>query len=231
MDKSDLENVKKTQDVERRTFQVNELRVSSNGEKPTIEGYAAVFNQYSQDLGGFVEIIDNGFFDDVLDDDVRALMNHDPNYILGRTTNKTLEIKQDDNGLFQRTYPPVTEPEAVQWAKDLMVSIKRGDITQQSFAFRVKRTWRGDPEDGDEWFVSGDLIVRRLKKGGCAELLDVSPVTYPAYPQTNVSANTRSRFDEFKESLQRQAPKEGEQAQWQEPLDSLQRRLELTTKD
>jgi phage head maturation protease len=119
----------------------------------------------------------------------------------------------------------------VQWAKDLMVSIKRGDITQQSFAFRVKRTWRGDPEDGDEWFVAGDLIVRRLKKGGCAELLDVSPVTYPAYPQTNVSANTRSRFDEFKESLQRQAPKEGEQAQWQEPLDSLQRRLELTTKD
>jgi len=219
------------QDIERRTFQVNALRAASEDGKPTIEGYAAVFNQYSQDLGGFVEIIDPGFFDDVLSSDVRSLMNHDPNYILGRTTNNTLEIKQDEIGLFQRTFPPVVEPDVVRWAADLMVSIKRGDITQQSFAFRLKRTWRGDAEDGDEWMVVGDLIVRRLKKAGCKELLDVSPVTYPAYLQTNVSAHTRARFDEFKESIQGQAPADGVPVAWQESPENLQRRLELKTRD
>lgn len=219
------------QDIERRTFQVNPLRAASQDGKPTIEGYAAVFNQYSQDMGGWVEIIEPGFFDDVLDNDVRSLLNHDVNFVLGRTANQTLEIKQDQLGLWQRTYPPVVEPDVVRWAADLMIQIKRGDITQQSFAFRIKRTWRGDPVDGDEWIVAGDLIVHRLKKGGCRELLDVSPVTYPAYLQTNVSANTRSLFEEFRKSIPGQVPADGAPAGWQESTDSLMRRLELKSLD
>lgn len=220
-------------DVEVRTFVGGELRTATADERPVIEGYASVFDKYSEDLGGFVEIIEPGFFDEVLENDVRSLINHDPHYILGRTTNKTLELKQDSTGLFQRTYPPVTDPESTQYAKDLMVSIRRGDITQQSFAFIVKRTYRGDAVDGDEWIVAGDMVIRKLKKGGCRELLDVSPVTYPAYVQTNVSADTRSRFEEFKQSLQAgQAPApEGEADGRQVPLDILQRRLELTSKE
>lgn len=219
--------------IERRTFQVKELRASAKDEKPTLEGLAAVFNSYSEDLGGFVEIIEPGFFDNVLESDVRSLMNHDPNYVLGRTKASTLEIEQTDEGLFQRTYPPVVEPEAAQWAKDLMVSIRRGDVDQMSFGFIVKSTYRGDPEDGDEWYVLGDKIIRRLKKGGAKELLDVSVVTYPAYPQTTVSANTRSRFTEFQESVRhgQQAVEEGNEADRQVPLDLLRQKLELASKD
>lgn len=222
---------KPTEIIERRTVQAKELRATTKDDKPVLEGYASVFNEYSEDLGGFVEIIEPGFFDEVLGNDVRSLLNHDPNYVLGRTTSKTLEIAQDDTGLFQRTYPPVQEPEATQWAKDLMVSMRRGDINQMSFGFIVKSTYRGDPVDGDEWYVMGDQIIRRLKKGGAKELLDVSVVTYPAYPQTSVSANTRSRFEEFKESIQGQAPKDGVATEWQEPLESLQRRLELKSRE
>jgi HK97 family phage prohead protease len=219
--------------IERRTFAVKELRAAQQDDKTVLEGLSAVFNEYSEDLGGFVEIIEPGFFDEVLDSDVRSLMNHDPNYVLGRTKSGTLEIEQRDEGLFQRTFPPVTEPDAAQWAKDLMVSVRRGDINQMSFGFIVKSTYRGDLEDGDEWYVMGDKIVRRLKKGGAKELLDVSVVTYPAYPQTNVSANTRSRFTEFQKSIQHgQAPDtDGEAEERQEPLDILQRRLELASKE
>ena len=227
-----MDAIKKQQEIiERRTFSVKELRAAQKDDKPVLEGLASVFNEYSQDLGGFVEIIEPGFFDDVLGDDVRSLVNHDPNYVLGRTKAGTLEIEQTEEGLFQRTYPPIQEPEAAQWAKDLMVSIKRGDIDQMSFAFIVKNTYRGDPVDGDEWSAVGDKIVRRLKKGGARELLDVSVVTYPAYTQTSVSANARSRFEEFKESIQRQEPAEDKPAEWQEPLDMLKRRLELKTRD
>ena len=207
------------------------MRAEDLNGKPVLEGYAAVFNEYSQDLGGFVEIIEPGFFDNVIAGDTRSLWNHDPNMVLGRTTSGTLEISQDEKGLFQRTYPPVVPPDATTWAQDALVSIKRGDVNQQSFAFRVNHTWNGDAVDGDEWYVLGELVIRRLKRGGCKELLDVSPVTYPAYPQTNVSANTRSRFDEFKESLQRQGPEGGALQEWQEPLESMKRRLELKSKD
>lgn len=158
-------------------------RVDGDG---VIEGYAAVFNEYSEQLGGrygFVEIIEPGFFDDVLGDDVRALWQHDPNYVLGRSKNETLTIAQDDVGLAFRASPPVKEPDAAQWAQDALIAIRRGDVDQVSFSFDVK-------EDGDEWYLLGDKVVRRLKKGGCARLYDVSPVTFAAYPQTSVQARS-----------------------------------------
>jgi uncharacterized protein len=184
-------------DIERRSFSVRELRAGQNGEKPTIEGYAAVFGEQSDDLGGFIEIIEPGFFDDCLDQDVRALWNHNDDHVLGRTLAKTLELRQDETGLYQITYPPVFPPDAAQWAQDALVTIRRGDVNQMSFAFITKNQNRGDAVDGDEWMRIEGKTIRVLKKGGCRELLDVSPVTYPAYPQTNVSANTRSRFEKF----------------------------------
>lgn len=182
-------------EIERRTFAVMELR-AQDGEKPTMEGYAARFN-VPADLGYFIEIIEPGFFDEVLDNDVRALWNHDVNYVLGRVSADTLELKQDEKGLYQVTYPPVVEPLAAQWAKDAMVSVKRGDVKEMSFAFIIKSRWRGDPVDGDEWIRRDGKTYRFLKKGGCRELFDVSPVTYPAYGETSVSASTRSRFEQF----------------------------------
>lgn len=199
-------NIKLPEIIERRSFHVRELRAGTNGEKPTIEGYAAVFNEQSEDLGGFIEVIEPGFFDDVIEQDVRALWNHDDDSVLGRTRAGTLELKQDEIGLYQITYPPVVEPDAARWAQDVMISIRRGDVSQMSFAFIAKSMGRGDATDGDEWMRVEGKTIRFLKKGGCKELLDVSPVTYPAYPQTNVSASTRSRFEQFASTQQPTAP-------------------------
>lgn len=208
--------------IETRTFKMTELRASNDGDVPALEGLAAVFGSFSHDLGGFVEVIEPGFFDDVLADDVRCLLNHDKNYVLGRTKSGTLEISQRADGLFQRTRPPVVDPDSAQWAKDLMVSVKRGDIDQMSFAFIVK-------PDGDDWQVVGDKIVRTLKQGGCERLLDVSVVTYPAYEQTTVSANARSRYQTFEESVRmsQAAEAEGETQSGQAPVERIVRELKL----
>lgn len=157
------------------------------GQEDSIEGYAALFNVYSVDLGGFVEIIEPGFFDDALNDEnIRALWQHRPEYVLGRTKTETLSVAQDDVGLAFRALPPLQAPNAAQWAVDAMVSIRRGDVDQCSFSFSVKYP------GGDEWYFLGDKLIRRLRKGGCERLWDVAPVTYPAYSETSVSARSIS---------------------------------------
>jgi HK97 family phage prohead protease len=165
--------------IERRAFQVDELRIDGNDRTPVITGHAAVFNQRSLDLGGFYEIIAPGAFANTIKTaDVRALFNHDANFILGRTKSRTLELSEDEKGLSVRISPPDSI-----WANDLLESIKRGDIDQMSFGFSVS-------EAGQKWQRSGGEVLRTLL---AVELFDVSPVTYPAYPQTDVSA--RSFFE------------------------------------
>jgi len=174
--------------IERRVAtQLPELR--SNG-VDVITGYAATFNALSEELWGFREQIAPGAFDDVLADDVRALFNHDPNFVLGRTTAKTLAISVDQTGLRNEITPPDT-----QWARDLMTSMKRGDITQQSFAFTVKN-------DSWEWNKETDLVTRTILK--LERLYDVSIVTYPAYPQT--TAQVIQRAKELRAQHSGQAP-------------------------
>lgn len=179
-------------DIERRTFDIDsiEIRSGENGEQPKIRGHAAVFDKMSEDLGGFREIVDQGAFTSSLKrDDVRALFNHDPNYILGRNMANTLTLEEDEKGLAYEIYPPDT-----QYARDLMVSIERGDITQCSFAFRIDgkkgERWEVDGKEVEFWDALSAIwdtkshdVVRHVIK---ARLYDVSPVTYPAYPQTDV---------------------------------------------
>lgn len=148
--------------------------------KPTIEGYAAVFNQLSEDLGGWQEVIEPGSFAGVLADDVRSLWQHDPLYVLGRRTSGTLSIWEDETGLRYRVIPPET-----QWARDVMVSIQRGDVNQSSFMFSVM-------PDGERWALDEmGHAIRRLVR--IARLYDVAPVTFPAYPTT--TADVRSQID------------------------------------
>jgi len=74
----------------------------------------------------------------------------------------------------------VIHPPDTQWGRDAVTSIKRGDVDQMSFAFVVKEGW-------DEWKENEEgVIVRTLKAGACKQLYDVSPVSFPAYPQTSV---------------------------------------------
>lgn len=164
---------------ERRSLPLEMLEVRADDGKRKIAGYAAVFEQLSEPLyGGFREKIARGAFKKTLREaDVRALWNHDPNYVLGRTKSGTLKLREDDRGLVIEIDPPDT-----QWARDLMTSIERGDIDQMSFGFRVvKDDWERKP-DG--------TIIRILKE---VQLFDVSPVTFPAYPQTSVQVRDMLR--------------------------------------
>ncbi len=148
------------------------LEVRQLGEFKQITGYAAVFNSLSEDLGGFREKINPGAFASAIKkSDTVALFNHDSNIVLGRSSAGTLRLKEDKSGLHMEIDPPDT-----QAARDLMVSIQRGDIKQQSFGFVVKN---------DSWETVDGEEIRTI--GEVEELYDVSPVTYPAYPDTSVA--------------------------------------------
>jgi HK97 family phage prohead protease len=161
-----------------------ELRAAEGeGKQPKIGGYAAKFDKRSENMGWgdieYYEVIERGFFDNVLEDDVRCLFNHDANFILGRTRSKTCRIAQDQTGL---AYDCDADQEQ-SYTKDLVRSLQRKDVTQSSFAFRVGR-------EGQRWVEEGNVITRYLKKGGCLRLFDVSPVTYPAYPDATSEARS-----------------------------------------
>jgi len=200
--------------VERRTVAVKELRVlDGEGETPSlISGYAALFGALSEDLGGFRERINPGAFAKTVQEaDVRALWQHDVNYVLGRTKSGTLELSEDEKGLAFTIKPP-----EAQWARDALVTMRRGDVDQMSFGFEAVR---------DEWEQeAGGEAIRTLVE---VKLFDVSPVTFPAYPQT--SAEVRARAEQITSTPGQAAHLEddadGEAARAR--LDLYRRRLKL----
>lgn len=170
-----------------------EIRAAEDEQAPSrkVRGYAAVFGKESENLGGqkyqFREIIEPGAFDDVLLDDVRALVNHDPNMILARSKagNGSLTIGTDETGLFYQFDAPDTRA-----GNDLLESIRRGDIDQSSFSFSVDeggQSWE-EKKEGD-----GPVMVTRTIKR-VSRLYDVSPVTYPAYPDATVALRSLQEF-------------------------------------
>lgn len=160
--------------VERRFVDAAELRME-DGEQPKIYGYAAVFNSVSEDLGGFREMIAPGTFGKTLNADVRALWNHDPNHVLGRSKSGTLAMAEDARGLRVEISPPAS-------AAPLIESMKRGDVDQMSFAFRTI---------SDEWRMDDGMPLRILHE---VQLMDVSVVTYPAYPETDAAVRSLEQF-------------------------------------
>lgn len=150
----------------------------------TIRGYAAVFNSLSLPLGGFREKVQPGAFADSLKDDVRALINHNPQFILGRTTSKTLQLEEDERGLRYAVDPPKTS-----YAEDLRESIKRKDITGSSFGFETIT---------DKWDRINGENIRTLVK---VRLVDVSPVAFPAYLDTSVATRSMSEWASTLEAL------------------------------
>ena len=165
-----------TMAVERRyTLVPVELRVV--GDKPRIGGYAAMFERVSQNLGGFVEVVERSFFNKSRGDgwpDVMARYNHDDNMLLGTSGAGTLTLSLDETGLDYLVDPP-------QSRSDVVELVQRGDVRKSSFAFRL-------PKEGDEWTMSDQgYPLRRLITG---QLVDVAPVNAPAYLDT--SAGLRS---------------------------------------
>lgn len=167
--------------VERRLLPVDdvELRVIDD-DSPRIAGYAAKYNKWSVDLGGFTEKIRKGAFDEAMEkSDIRCLKNHDPNLILGRSTSGTLRLKSNTVGLnFEADVPKTTT------GTDTVEEIRRKDITGCSFSFTTLE---------DDWKYNEDGTVERtIVKVG--EMFDVGPVTYPAYPDTTVAARSLEVF-------------------------------------
>jgi len=165
----------RNESVERRCMdaRLQEMRLNFDNKSPRIVGYAAVFNKETELYPGFREKIAPGAFSEsIKNDDVRALINHDPSLILGRNKANTLKLTEDEHGLRYEIIPPDT-----QAARDLMISIKRGDINQSSFGFNILKRNVDINEEENE-------MTRTIEK---AQLFDVSPVTYPAYPSTEVN--------------------------------------------
>lgn len=167
--------------VERRIVG-SSLSLRSLGGSHKLVGHAAVFNRDSELIAGsFIERIAPGAFAESIakPDDVRALINHDPNLILARNLSKTLFLQEDDQGLLVTIDPPKTT-----YAVDLLESVRRGDISQMSFGFETI---------ADRWErgLNGHPDVRMLLK---VRLFDVSLVTYPAYPDTDVAVRNHEQF-------------------------------------
>lgn len=167
--------------LSRRTVDADQIELRDEGDKLTFIGHAAVFDRLSEDLGGFKERIQRGAFRKVLDAnaDVRFLFNHNSDTILARTASGTMELREDPKGL--RVY---AELAPTTFGKDLRVLIKRGDVSQMSFGFRVQ------PDGKDHWEERDGDVIRTIISFG--ELLDVGPVTFAAYSQTDASMRALS---------------------------------------
>ncbi|MEI4273919.1 HK97 family phage prohead protease [Klenkia sp. LSe6-5] len=157
-------------------LQTPEVRAATEEGADVLEftGHAAVFNEptwIGSKRWGFKEVVDPGFFRDVLNDPVAFLVNHDPNQLLARNGN-TMTLSVDDRGLVPVAQWDAGDPDAAMWAG----RVRRGDITQMSFSFDVAEdSWLFDEDTGEE--------TRTLLTASA--LYDVSLVTYPAYAGTD----------------------------------------------
>jgi len=153
-------------------------------ESPThLVGYASVFNRLSEDLGGFREQISPSAFRRTVEDseaDVRALVNHDSTMVLGRRISGTLELSTDEHGLKIKILMPQTT-----YARDLTELVRRGDVSQMSFGIIVQ-------PGGDNWGIRDGQRVRTVTD---VQLLEVSVVSVPAYPDTTVALRSRDSWD------------------------------------
>lgn len=168
---------------ERRLFTVELRAAEGDNETRRVTGYAAVFNSWTNIGSWFREMIAPGSVSAALQrSDIRALFNHDPNHLLARTSSGTLEVREDDKGMY-------FEFEMPESRQDLYELIKRGDLNQCSFAFTVAREeWRYNKEDDKE-----ERIIQEFD-----QIYDVGPVTYPAYEATSISARCQDKLKELK---------------------------------
>ena len=171
----------------------------------TLDGYAAVFDQWTKLFEGrnivFNERIAPGAFKDSLarNDDIRALFNHESGNLLGRRSSGTLELGEDAKGLRVAIHLPDT-----QVGRDTLASVKRGDLTGMSFGFYIRK----QSEQREEAPAGGKAVIRTTIEA--ADLIEVSPVTFPAYPQTELAARslTPEQIAEL-EALDKPAAKPG----------------------
>ena len=200
--------------METRMIHSPEFRAEENENKKTIAGYAAMFNSWSSDLGGFRETIQPGAFKRTLEEqneEVRFFVNHRMEGLaLGRSP-KTLRVWEDDLGLAFEL--DVQDSPAGQ---NLYQAVKRGDINQMSFGFEIKSYELREEEDE----------VQQILKD--VELFEISAVNYPAYEATKVSARTKEQVEEFKK--EKEEPQEEEKTNLLGLYEKLQKQKEVERK-
>lgn len=157
--------------IEYRAFRAETLNLDEAGTAKRIVGYAAVFDKLSEDMWGFREQIARGAFRKTLQEaNVRALLEHDPRWLLGSSQSKTLRLVEDDHGLHVEIDPPDTSA-----GRDVVESLRRGDLSAMSFGFRAIK---------EKWETKDEKPLRVLQE---VALYDVSLVAFPAYPDTSVA--------------------------------------------
>lgn len=174
----------------RSTMLKPELRAGDSGKVAT--GYAALFGA-TADIGDmFEEVIAPGAFSETINDDVRALINHERSRIIGRTKSGTLRLREDSKGLYVEIDLPDTTD-----GRDLAVQLERGDVTGMSFGFSVTH---------DEWDETGEKPVRTIHK---VRLYEVSATAFPAYADTEIGlrsleeARAEKKRDNFNAAARR----------------------------
>lgn len=169
-----------------RTIQ-SDFRATENETEPIVEGYFAVFDSETELFPGIFETIDRGAFAGTLDDDVRALVNHDTNLVLGRNKAGTLELRTDAHGLYGRIKINAKDTDAM----NLYHRVARGDVSQCSFGFQILQEDADFRDDGTSHFK-----VERVK------LWEVSPCTFPAYEDTGIKARAAQVEEHKKRALE-----------------------------
>ncbi len=154
----------------------SDFQTREDGEELTIEGYFAVFNS-NYDLGmGMSESIAPGAFTSSLSNDIRALINHDTTLVLGRTSAHTLEVRQDERGLWGKITVNPKDSDAM----NLYARVKRGDVNQCSIGFSINSEETDFRDDGTVHWTITDI-----------DLAEISCCTFPAYQETSISARAR----------------------------------------
>lgn len=158
-----------------------------DGEEHFIEGYFAVFNSNYEIAPGMTESVAPGAFSRSLANDIRALTNHDTTLVLGRTKAHTLELREDEHGLWGRISINPNDGDAM----NLYERVKRGDVDQCSFGFQIREEETDFRDDGSVHWTITDV-----------ELYEVSACTFPAYSETNISARSEQLADVKRRELE-----------------------------
>ena len=178
-------------DMEKRIFNIESRVEERENGKEVVIGHASVYDSRSNNLGGFYEYIAKGAFTDELIEksDVRALINHNPDKVLARSTAGTLKLEADEKGLRYEFSIPETS-----YAQDLSINLKNGNISQSSFAFTVASDeWSSDDEGND---------IRTIT--AIDRLYDISAVTYPAYNEAESFVVAQRGLTLYKEKKEKQ---------------------------
>lgn len=164
-----------------------QFRANDDNGNLSIDGYFAVFDSIYEIAEGMTESIEKGAFTSSMENDVRALVNHDSTLVLGRTKAQTLELKQDDHGLWGHVDINPNDTDAM----NLYARVQRGDVDQCSFGFFIRDEEPISSENGSVHWTIKDV-----------DLFEVSCCTFPAYEETNIQARTQERANIQKRELE-----------------------------